>query len=50
MLEIVIAFKPLLAFLNASKGLVWLTEITQGGGKIQYFHGFTYDEERVVVK
>ena len=25
MLEIVIAFKPLLAFLNVSKGLIWLT-------------------------
>ena len=25
MLEIVIALKPLLAFLNASKGLIWLT-------------------------
>ena len=33
MLEIVIALKPLLAFLNASKGLVWLTKITQGGEK-----------------
>ena len=46
--KIVIAFKPLLAFLNASKGLIWLIKYSRWG-KIQYFDGFTYGEERVVV-